>query len=61
MDALFSKRSLSMQSEIDEDVCSCELFFSSSALEFEDLYLNTQHVELKIELFRRGNFDSNED
>ena len=42
-------------------MCSCELLFSSSVLEFEDLSLNTQDVDLDLDLFRRGNFYSNED
>ena len=46
--------------ENDEEMHSCEFFLFSSALEFEDLSLNTQGVDLNLEFFRRANFDSNE-
>ena len=42
-------------------MCSCEFLLSSSVLDFEDLSLNIQDVELNLEFFRLGNFDSNED
>ena len=38
--------------ETDEDMCSCEFLFSSSALEFEDQSLNAQDVQLNLEFFR---------
>ena len=40
---------------------SCGLLLSSSALEFEDLSLNTRDVEWNLDFFRWVNFDSNAD
>ena len=47
--------------ENDEEMCSCEFLLSSSVLEFEDVSLNTQDVELHLDFFRRVEFDSIKD
>ena len=47
--------------ETDEEMCSCEFLLSTSALEFKDLSLNTQVVELDLEFFKWVDFDSNKD
>ena len=47
--------------ENDEEMCSCEVLFCASVLDFEVLSINIMTVEFNLEFFRWINFDSNVD